>query len=126
MTASQPVASQAAVGDDEHELMAATMWVHELEEILGERCCVVKELTPVQRKCGPRSKARQQFLVRGRFLQEVGSDSEDEDDEPALDTFWVDQADLLSTIAVDDVEEALETRQEAVVAGLRPAKKARK
>ena len=52
--------------------------------------------------------ARQQFLVRGKFLQEVESDDEDEDDEPALDTFWVDQADLLSTIAVDDVEEALE------------------
>ena len=73
-----------------------------------------------------RGKARQQFLVRGRFLQEVESDDEDEDDEPALDTFWVDQADLLSTIAVEDVEEALETRHDAVVAGLRPAKKARK
>jgi hypothetical protein len=38
----------------------------------------------------------------------------------------VHQADLLETIAVEDVEEALETRQEAVMAGLRPAKKARK
>ena len=72
--ASQPVASQAAAGDHEHEMMPATMWVHELEEILGERCCIVKKLNSVQRKCGPRSKARQQFLVRGRyFLQEVGS-----------------------------------------------------
>ena len=124
--ASQPVALQAAAGDDEHEMMPATMWVHELEEILGERCCIIKNLSPVQRKCGPRSKARQQFLVRGRFLQEVESDDEDEDDEPALDTFWVDQTDLLSTIAVDDVEEALETRQAAVVAGLRPSKNARK
>ena len=123
--ASQAVASQAAAGDDQHEMMPGNMWVHELEEILGERCCIVTELTPVQRKCGPRGKARQQFLVRGRFLQEVESD-EDEDDEPALDTFWVDQADLLSTIAVEDVEEALETRQDAVVAGLRPSKKARK
>ena len=125
--ASQLVASQAAAaGDDEHEMMPGNMWVHELEEILGERCCIVKKLSPVQRKCGPRSKARQQFLVRGRFLQEVGSDDEDEDDEPALDTFWVDQVDLLAAIAVDDVEEALEARQDAVVAGLRPAKKARK
>ena len=122
----QPVASQAAAGDDDHEMMPENMWVHELEEILGERCCVVKKLTAVQRKCGPRGKARQQFLVRGRFLQEVEDDDEEEDDEPALDTFWVHQTDLLSTIAVDDVEEALEARQDAVVAGLRPAKKARK
>ena len=122
----QAEASQAAAGDDEHEMMPGNMWVHELEEILGERCCIVKKLSAVQRKCGPRGKARQQFLVRGKFLQEVDSDDEDEDDEPALDTFWVDQSDLLSTIAVDDIEEALEARQDAVVAGLRPAKKARK
>ena len=63
--------------------------------------------------------------MRGRFCQEV-EDDEDEDDEPALDTFWVDQTDLLSTIAVEDVKEALEARQDAVMAGLRPAKKARK
>ena len=50
----------------------------------------------------------------------------EEDDEPALDTFWVDQDELLSNIAVDDIEEALETRHEAVVAGLRPKKRARK
>ncbi len=123
--ASQQVASQAAAGDDDHEMMPENMWVHELEEILGERSCSVKKLTLVQRKCGPRSQARQQFLVRGRFLQEV-EDDEEEDDEPAMDTFWVDQTDLISTIAVGDVEEALETRQDAVVAGLRPAKKTRK
>ena len=122
----QAVALQAAAGDDRHEMMPENMWVHQLEEILGERCCVVKQLTPVQRKCGPRGKAQQQFLVRGRFLQEVEEDDEDEDDEPALDTFWVDQTDLLSTIAVNDIEEALEARHEAVVAGLRPSKKARK
>ena len=120
------VASQAAAGDDDHEMMPENMWVHELEEILGERCCVVKKLTAVQRKNGPRGKARQQFLVRGRFLQEVEDDDEDEDNEPALDTFWVDQANLLATIAVEDVEEAFETRHDAVVASLRPAKKARK
>lgn len=107
-------------------MMPETMWVHELEEILGERCCIVRQLSPIQRKCGPRSKARQQFLVRGKFVHEVGEDEEEEDDEPALDTFWVDQDELLSTIAVDDIEEALETRHEAVVAGLRPKKRARK
>ena len=41
-------------------------------------------------------------------------------------TYWVHKADLLKTIAVEDVEEALEARQEAVMAGLRPAKKSRK
>ena len=49
----QPVALQAAAaGDDSHDMMPENMWVHELEEILGERCCVVKKLSPVQRKCG--------------------------------------------------------------------------
>ena len=65
-------------------------------------------------------------MVRGRFLVNDEDDDDEEDDAPALDTFWVDQTDLLSTIAVEDVEEALEARQDAVMAGLRPAKKARK
>ena len=121
----QLVAPQAAAGGEDHEMMPENMWVHELEEILGERCCIVAKLTRIQRKCGPRSQAKQQFLVRGRFLVEV-EDDEEEDDEPAPDTFWVDQTVLLATIAVEDIEEALETRQEAVMAGLRPAKKARK
>ena len=59
-------------------------------------------------------------------MNEVGDEEKDEDDEPALDTFWVDQDDLLATIAVGDVEEASGTRQDAVVAGLRPSKRARK
>ena len=69
--APQPVASQAAAGEDAHEEMPETMWVHELQEILGERACVVRKLSKVQLKCGPRSAARQQFLVRGSFLVDV-------------------------------------------------------
>tara|TARA_B110000046_G_C12827450_1_gene328030 strand:+ start:61 stop:603 length:543 start_codon:yes stop_codon:yes gene_type:complete len=88
--------------------------------------CVVRKLSKVQLKCGPRSAARQQFLVRGSFLVDVEDGDEEEDDAPEPNTFWVHQADLLETIAVEDVEEALEARQEAVMAGLRPAKKARK
>ena len=122
----QPVALQAAAGEDAHEEMPETMWVHELQEILGERACVVRKLSKVQFKCGPRSAARQQFLVRGSFLMDVEDGDEEEDDTPEPNTFWVHQADLLETIAVEDVEEALEARQEAVMAGLRPAKKARK
>ena len=106
------------------------MWVHELQEILGERACVVRKLSPVQRKCGPRSAAVKQFLVRGSFLMDVDDGDEDEDDAPEPNTFWVDQVDFLMTIAVEDVEEALEARQEncqeAVMAGPRPAKKSRK
>ena len=97
-----------------------------LQEILGERACVVRKLSKVQLKCGPRSAARQQFLVRGSFLVDVEDGDEEEDDTPEPNTFWVHQADLLETISVDDVEEALEARQEAVMSGLRPAKKARK
>jgi hypothetical protein len=67
----------------------------------------------------------QQFLVRGKFLVEV-EDEEDEDDEPAFNTFWVSQDVLHQTIAAADVEEALEKRHEVVMASLRPPKKARK
>ena len=122
----QPMASQAAADADAHEEMPETMWVHELQEILGERACVVRKLSKVQLKCGPRSAARQQFLVRGSFLVEVEDGDEELDDTPEPNTFWVHQADLLETIAVGDVEEALEARQETVMAGLRPSKKARK
>ena len=122
----QPMASQAAADADAHEEMPETMWVHELQEILGERACVVRKLSKVQLKCGPRSAARQQFLVRGSFLVEVEDGDEEGDDTPEPNTYWVHQADLLETIAVEDVEEALEARQETVMDGLRPAKKARK
>ena len=71
------------------------MWVHELQEILGERACVVHELSKVQLKCGPRSAARQQFLVRGSFLMDVEDGDEEEDDTPEPNTYWVHKADLL-------------------------------
>ena len=117
---------QAAPGDDEHDEMPDNMWVHELEEILGERACVLQKLTKVQRKNGPRSAAKQQFLVRGHFLCVVEDDDEDEDESPEPNTFWVDQDELLHTIVLSDVRKALEQRQKAVLAALRPQKKARK
>ena len=83
------------------------MWVHELQEILGECACVVHELSKVQLKCGPRSAARQQFLVRGSFLMDVEDGDEEEDNTPEPNTYWVHKADLLKTIAVDDVEDRL-------------------
>ena len=63
----------------------------------------------------PRSAARQQFLVRGTFLEEDGdSDGDDHDDTPEPNTFWVDKDVLLDTISKDDVEESLRLRHEAV------------
>ena len=125
-TFNETTAPQAAPGDDEHDEMPDGMWVNELEEILGERACVLQKLTKVQRKNGPRSAAKQQFLVRGAFLCVVEDDDEDEDESPEPGTFWVDQDELLHTIVLSDVREALEQRQEAVLAALRPQKKARK
>ena len=119
--ASCGIASCRRRGDARHDVGARAS-----RDPLGERACVVRKLSPVQRKCGPRSAAVKQFLVRGSFLMDVDDGDEDEDDAPEPNTFWVDQVDLLKTIAVEDVEEALEARQEAVMAGLRPAKKSRK
>ena len=56
----------------------------------------------------------------------VSRDDEDEDETPEPNTYWVRQDELLHTIRLSDVEEALEQRQEAVLAALRPQKKARK
>ena len=103
------------------------MSVHEVEEILGERCCKPTEMTKKKRKNGPGKDLRQQFLVRGTFLQPADDDEDDEeDDTPEPDTFWVDKADLLATIHVQDVRDALVARHESVLAELQPAKKGRR
>ena len=43
-------------------------------------------MNKLQRKNGPRSSYRQQFLVRGSFLI-----VDEEDDQPEPNTYWVDQ-----------------------------------
>ena len=46
------VAAQPALADE----MPDNMTVHELTEILGERCCKVHELDPTRRRSGPLEK----------------------------------------------------------------------
>ena len=99
--------------------MPKGMWVHEIEEILGERCCEPHMMSKKKRKNGPGNAAEQEFLVRGNFLEE-DSDAEDEDVDqtPEPNTFWVSKDELLETIAVEDVKDALKARHEAVVGDL--------
>ena len=97
------------------EMMPAGMWVCEIEEILGERCCELHNLTHKKRKNGPGSSYQQQYLVRGKFLEEDGDEDEDEDDAPEPNTFWVNEMDLLETIAKEDVKDALRLRHERVM-----------
>ena len=98
--------------------MPSGMWVHEIEEILGEKCCDPRKLSKKKRKGGPGSDYHQQFLVRGTFLEDDGGEDSDEDDTPEPNTLWVDQADLLETIAMEDVKRALKARCQAVLCGL--------
>ena len=116
----------AAVALPLTEEMPDGMSVNEVEEILGERCCKPGEMSKKKRKNGPGQDIRQQFLVRGTFLQPPDDDEDDqEDDTPEPDTFWVDKDDLLATIDIDDVKDALKLRHQQLLAGLRPAKKGR-
>ena len=57
------VAAQPALADE----MPDYMTVHELTEILGERCCKLHELDLTRRKSGPGKRSRQEFCVRGTF-----------------------------------------------------------
>ena len=107
--AEQPVADKMPDG----------MWVHEIEEILGERCCEPHKLSKKKRKGGPGSAYKQEFLVRGTYLEDDGeADDDDEDNTPQPNTFWVTKTDLLDTIAVEDVKAALRARHEAVLGDL--------
>ena len=99
------------------DVMPANMWVNDVEEILGERCCEPHKLSRVRRKRGPGSAARQQFLVRGGFLID-DDESDTEDKIPDNDTFWVDKDVLLDTIAEEDVKAALKERYESVLGDL--------
>ena len=114
---------QAQLGGVETELAAEKMpfgmWVHEVEEILGERCCELRQLSKKKRKNGPGSAYLQEFLVRGSFLEADGDgEDSDEDEAPEPNTFWVDKDDLLETIALEDVKDALKARHDAVMGDL--------
>ena len=66
------------------------MMLRGIEEILGECCCEPHAVNKLQRKNGPRSSYRQQFLVRGSLLI-VDDGDDEEDDQPGPNTYWVDQ-----------------------------------
>ena len=98
------------------EMMPSGKWIQDLEEILGERCCQLRQLSQKKRKNGPGSMYNQQFLVRGKFLEEDGDeDDSDADDCPEWNTYWMDAVDLLATIAKTDVKAALVARHARVI-----------
>ena len=115
---------QAQLGGVDVELAAEKMpfgmWVHEIEEILGERCCELRQhLSKKKRKNGPGSAYLQEFLVRGTFLEDDGDgEDSDEDSAPEPNTFWVEQDVLLETIALEDVKDALQARHDAIMGDL--------
>jgi hypothetical protein len=119
-TAAEQETASAAVGSDS---MPEGMWVHELIEILGERCCRPERLTAKRRRSGPRDSYQQEFLVRGTFLEDDGDEGseEDEEDVPEPNTYWVTQDDLLQTIEKSVVLEHLHARQDHVKNGLEEA-----
>ena len=99
--------------------MPEHMWVKEIEEILGERCCEPHQMSKKKRKNGPGKTYWQEYCVRGHFLEDDGdAEDDEEDDVPEPNTFWVEQGVLLDTIDVEDVKEALRARHEAVLDGL--------
>ena len=98
--------------------MPEGVWVNEIMEILGERCCEVHKLSKKKRKNGPGTAYAQEYLVRGTFLEDDGDDDGDEDDVPEPNTFWVDKDALLDTIDRNDVKAALEERHKRVISEL--------
>ena len=52
--------------------------VHEIAEILGERCCELPKMSHKKRKNGLGAAAQQQFLVHGEFLVGGDNDSDSE------------------------------------------------
>ena len=100
------------------------MTVNEIKEILGERCCIPNGMRKKRRKNGPAGRSRkQQFLVRGSFLEAGHGDSDSasdsgSDDEPEPNTFWVDKDNLINDVGLPAVKGALEKRHKAVIAEL--------
>ena len=100
------------------EMMPEGTWIQELDGILGERCCELSRMGHKKRKNGPGSLYRQQYLVRGKFLEEDSDEDGDEDSSPEPNTYWVDETDLVESIAIEDIKAALVTRHEHVLSGL--------
>ena len=100
------------------------MMLRGIEEILGECCCEPHAVNKLQRKNGPRSSYRQQFLVRGSFLI-VDDEDNEEDDQPEPNTYWVDQNALFASITAAAVREAQVERHAHVIASLALKKKAK-
>ena len=99
--------------------MPANKWVQSIEEILGERCCEPLKMSHKKRKNGPGASSVQEFLVRGYFLEDDGdANDEEEDDTPEPNTYWIEKDDLLETIAIADVKDALQQRHEEVLEDL--------
>ena len=62
--------------------------------------------------------AVQEFLVRGYFLEGDGDANDEEEDEmPEPNTFWIEKADILETIDIEDIKAALRQRHEEVLGG---------
>ena len=51
-------------------------------------------------------------------LEEDGDEDDEEDDSPEPNTYWVNEVDLIETIAKEDIKAALVTRHEHVLSGL--------
>ena len=110
-----------ALGTDalHSEKMPANKWVQSIEEILGERCCEPLKLSHKKRKNGPGDSSVQEFLVRGYFLEDDGdANDEEEDDTPEPNMYWVEKKDLLETIDIEDVKDALRQRHDEVLEDL--------
>ena len=105
-----------AAAQMDHEMMPPGKLLKDLEEILGERCCQLRQLSQKKRKNGPGSQYQQQLLVRGQFLEDDGDedDSDAEDVCPEWNTDWLEAADL-EFIAKEDVKTALEDRHKRVL-----------
>ena len=67
-----------------------------------------------KRKNGPGTSYCQQFLVRGKFLEDDGDD-DDEDTCAEWNTYWINSVDLEETISKADIKEALVARHERVL-----------
>ncbi|KAL1500081.1 hypothetical protein AB1Y20_012755 [Prymnesium parvum] len=105
------------------ERMPRNMYVQELRQILGERCCLPSEMSNFCRRNGPYNGGQQEFLVRGYFMevdtrQDVDTlelrSAEEADPVGELNLLWVHVDDLSATICKSDIQAALLDRLQCV------------